>query len=514
MGDFSPVTMSSNAIEGVLGLGREIAPHLQFLDVSPVKSLLYPLEQQALAIQDASGLPIDQVNFLLLFVLSYPLAIIHRQIWNPTLRHLYSAVLGILTVIYMMGNDFYHTLFSALVTYIILCVVRNPFGTKMIWIWSYGYMTLSHVYRLYIDYMGWRVDFTIVQMVFTLKFCALACNLQDGAFPRGELSSVHKRNAIKSPPNPLEYISYLYYWCTILPGPFFEYNDYVAFIDRSMFKATKGYIPSGSYVAFIKVWIKLVVLLGGVFLAFQHHPAFLFHPAKESFVMGMDLFTRWNYIMGTFMLMRCTYYSGWLMSQAAVILSGFGYNGVDEKGNPKWNRVENIDFLTVEFGSSLKDIIGAWNQGTAYFLRVYVYFRVTKPRAKPGQDPKKLKGLSAPQGQLVVFLVSALWHGCYPGYYYFFVFMFFMNLVATWGSKRITPLIPKNKVVSAIYAFICFYLAHSALNYGALSFIALSHAASVTAYNNLYWLGHILGLVAFIVAVVDPIRPSRKPKTQ
>ena len=143
-----------------------------------------------------------------------------------------------------------------------------------------------------------------------------------------------------------------------------------------------------------------------------------------------------------------------------------------------------------------------------------VYFRVTKPRAKPGQDPKKLKGLSAPQGQLVVFLVSALWHGCYPGYYYFFVFMFFMNLVATWGSKRITPLIPKNKVVSAIYAFICFYLAHSALNYGALSFIALSHAASVTAYNNLYWLGHILGLVAFIVAVVDPIRPSRKPKTQ
>merc|ERR1712063_98044 len=67
MGDFSPVTMSSNAIEGVLGLGREIAPHLQFLDVSPVKSLLYPLEQQALAIQDASGLPIDQVNFTLLF---------------------------------------------------------------------------------------------------------------------------------------------------------------------------------------------------------------------------------------------------------------------------------------------------------------------------------------------------------------------------------------------------------------------------------------------------------------
>jgi len=501
----------SAAIEEVLGFGRSIAPHFQIFDVSPVKSLLAPLEHQALQLQSVSGLPIDQINFLLLFVLSYPLALVHRQIWNPTLRHLYSGILGILTVIYMVGNDFYHTFVSALVAYLIMSVVRNPTGTKLVWAWSFGYMTLSHIYRLYIDYMGWRVDFTIVQMVFTLKFCALACNLQDGAFPQGELSSVHKRNAIKSPPNPLEYISYLYYWCTILPGPFFEFNDYIAFIDRSMFKETKGAIPSGSYWAFAKVWAKTVVLLAGVFLAFQHHPSFLFR--KEEFMLSMDLFTRWNYIMVTFMLLRCTYYSGWLMSQAAVILSGFGYNGLDEKGNPKWDRVQNIDVLTVEFGTSLKELIGAWNQGTAYFLRVYVYFRVTKPRAKPGQDPKKLRGLSAPQGQLVVFLVSALWHGCYPGYYYFFVYMFFNNFVAGWGAKRITPLIPKNKVMGLIYSFICFYLAHSALNYGALSFIALSHMDSVIAYNNLYWLGHILTLGAFVIAVVDPIRPARKPKT-
>merc|ERR1712137_533334 len=481
MGDFSPVTMSSNAIEGVLGLGREIAPHLQFLDVSPVKSLLYPLEQQALAIQDASGLPIDQVNFLLLFVLSYPLAIIHRQIWNPTLRHLYSALLGILTVIYMMGNDFYHTLFSALVTYIILFFVRNPFGTKMIWIWSYGYMTLSHVYRLYIDYMGWRVDFTIVQMVFTLKFCALACNLQDGAFPQGEVASVHKKNSIKAPPSLLQYFSYLYYWCTILPGPFFEYNDYIAFTDRSMFSKTNGQIPAGSFKAFCKIWIKLVVLLGGVFLAFSYHPSFLWKDSE--YAMSMNLFERWALVMVSFSFMRSSYYTGWLMSEAAVVISGFGFNGYDANGNAKWDRLTNIDILGVEFGTSLKDMIAAWNQGTAKFLKVYVYFRVTKPRAKEGQDPKTLKGLSAPQGQLVVFVVSALWHGVYPGYYYFFVYTFFTNYIGAYGAKRITPLVPKNSVVQLIYSVICWAISMSALNYGACSFVALSHHDSMIFFE-------------------------------
>ena len=113
--------------------------NLSFLDVTPIKNLMSPLADQAAIVSESAGLPIDQVNFLLLFFLSYPLALIHRQIWNPTIRHLFSAVFGILTVIYMVGNDFYHSLFTALVTYIILVVVRNPFGTKLIWFWAFGW---------------------------------------------------------------------------------------------------------------------------------------------------------------------------------------------------------------------------------------------------------------------------------------------------------------------------------------------------------------------------------------
>lgn len=271
---------------------------LSWLDVSPVQQLLSPLTMFVASFSESSGLPIDKLNFLMVFLLSYPIAIVFRFLQNTTVRHIYSAFWGILIVIYMVGNDFYHSLFSAMITYLILYFVRNPIGTKLIWMWAFGYMTGSHLYRIYIDYLGWSVDFTIVQMVFTLKFCALACNLQDGAFPQGEISGAHRVRAIKKPPTLLEYISYLYYWCTILPGPFFEFNEYISFVNRSMFEKTNKQVPPGSFMAVLKIWIRLVVVFIGVFLAFEYTPNFLW--ADQALVDRLNFFERWGLMLFSF----------------------------------------------------------------------------------------------------------------------------------------------------------------------------------------------------------------------
>ena len=45
---------------------------------------------------------------------------------------------------------------------------------------------------MYVDYMGWSVDFTIVQMVLTLKMCAIACNVQDGHYPSTDVRFFNK----------------------------------------------------------------------------------------------------------------------------------------------------------------------------------------------------------------------------------------------------------------------------------------------------------------------------------
>jgi hypothetical protein len=43
-----------------------------------------------------------------------------------------------------------------------------------------GYMTGSHLYRMYVSYMSGIFDFTGTQMVLTMKLTSFAYNLYDG----------------------------------------------------------------------------------------------------------------------------------------------------------------------------------------------------------------------------------------------------------------------------------------------------------------------------------------------
>ena len=173
----------------------------------------------------------------------------------------------------------------------------------------------------------------------------------------------------------MEYISYLYYFCTILPGPFFEYKEYISFIDRSIFGPSKQ-IPSGSLKAFLLIWVRIIVVLAGVFLAFSYHPSYLWK--NQQLVDNLNFFARWGLIMISFPLMRCQYYCGWLMSEAAVVISGFGFNGYSDeaKTKPRWDRVTNISLTGVELGTAMKDLIANWNQGTARFLKFCNFLQI------------------------------------------------------------------------------------------------------------------------------------------
>jgi lysophospholipid acyltransferase len=136
-----------------------------------------------------------------------------------------------------------------------------------------------------------------------------------------------------------------------------------------MFAKTNGQIPSGSLMAFVKIWMRLSVSITGVLLALTFvHPTFLFN--RTEYALSLDFGTRWALCYVSFFFMRSQYYTGWLMSQGAVVLSGFGFNDYDAEGNAKWDRVKNIEIWNVEMGDSFRDLVAGWNKGTAYFLKV------------------------------------------------------------------------------------------------------------------------------------------------
>lgn len=66
----------------------------------------------------------------------------------------------------------------------------------LVFLFMMGYMSLCHVYRIWVDYMGWTLDFTGPQMLLTIKLTSLAYNLFDGTHNKGYLKEKLDNNPV------------------------------------------------------------------------------------------------------------------------------------------------------------------------------------------------------------------------------------------------------------------------------------------------------------------------------
>jgi lysophospholipid acyltransferase len=110
------------------------------------------------------------------------------------------------------------------------------------------YMSLSHLYRVYVDYLGWSLDFTGPQMILTIKLSSFAYNVYDGSKHSEEEAAAkdlparkkatfedRKRFAIAKLPSLLEFYGYGYCFTTFLAGPAFEFSEYQGAIEGTVF---------------------------------------------------------------------------------------------------------------------------------------------------------------------------------------------------------------------------------------------------------------------------------------
>ena len=87
---------------------------------------------------------------------------------------------GIILLQWIYGPDWIHSIICSLTTYIICLLSPARYQSSIVFIWVMGYMTMSHIYRMYVSYMSGIFDFTGTQMVITMKLTSFACNLHDG----------------------------------------------------------------------------------------------------------------------------------------------------------------------------------------------------------------------------------------------------------------------------------------------------------------------------------------------
>ena len=112
-------------------------------------------------------------------------------------------------------------------------------------------------------------------------------------------------------------------------------------------------------------------------------------------------------------LERCKYYHAWILADAVCKMSGLGY----DRSKKTWNLVSNVDAFAFEIGLNLKESLDFWNIGTMKWLRHVVYER-SPPHLRTG----------------LVYMVSAFWHGFYPGYY----ITFFSGALFTFAATDVS----------------------------------------------------------------------------
>jgi hypothetical protein len=129
---------------------------------------------------------------------------------------------------------------------------------------------------------------------------------------------------------------------------------------------------------------------------------------------------------------RFKFYFAWKLSEGACIMGGFGYQeevvseGLQKDGQKGeglnkcstwrvisvynscrrnivlWGGVENIDIFSFETGTNIQSLSRSWNKRTQGWLESYVYQRTNR-------------------SLLITYIVSAVWHGLYPGFLLFFL---------------------------------------------------------------------------------------------
>ncbi|KAH7709319.1 MBOAT family protein [Aphelenchoides avenae] len=187
-----------------------------------------------------------------------------------------------------------------------------------------------------------------------------------------------------------------------------------------------------------------------------------------------------------------------LGADAVCNLSGLGFNGVDEKGTPKWDLVTNVYPLQYETALSFKDALDSWNITTGLWLRRVAYDR----------SPKRYRTVAT-------YVLSAVWHGFSVGYYMTFLTAALFTVAARTVRRCIRPHFQHAKPMRLFYHACTFFTTQIFMSYATFPFVTMHLNPGFTVYRQMYFLPHIIAALAIVLLpkLASARRPADPQKT-
>lgn len=459
------------------------------------------LDAKAIELADSIGFDVGTMKYVLLLLAAYPLAAVFSRLPNATTKHFFSALVGVWMMQFVFYGQWIHSFVSAAVTYLMVLVLPNKYMPKVVFAFVLGYISLSHLYRAYVDYMGWSLDFTGPQMVLTIKLSSFAYNVWDGRKwaeiekdtgdrKKDRVLAARRQYAIRSVPNPLEFFGYVYCFSSILAGPAFEYTLYD--------NATSGeaYRKKGEKVKMPSNWAAaLARFAAGILCLVLFQVGAAYYPLKmmrAAEVADLPMYHRVGRAWVTLFFVRMKYFFAWKIADGASVLGGFGFQGYNTDGTVVgWDGVSNIDIMAFETSPSVVVNTRAWNKRTQGWLERYVYMRTGN-------------------SLVATYFVSAFWHGFYPGYYLFFMSLPVVTAVSRELKKKVSPYVPTDGAIGAAYHILCVLVVSLTVNYLVIPFQILGLSESLEIWGTFYFGVHAVSLGLYVICMLVPAKKIAK----
>ncbi|XP_069828728.1 lysophospholipid acyltransferase 2-like [Dendropsophus ebraccatus] len=426
-------------------------------------------------------LPIEQRLFLTGQISALILAFLFRYCLPPShcgpkVRHGIATLLGICLSTYCFGWLTVCLLGEVIFCYLMLLMV-NPRKIQMYTLLiTMVYLTYFHI-RRYANPLVDELDFTVALMTLTQKLSRFAFEYHDGTVRTDQsLTSTQRRLAIRSLPGILPYLSYTVGFLGLLAGPLCSFNDYQIFIGGEEKKRNPN------VAVFKKLWLCCFLLAAHITMSDQ------FSISSDPNTPVLYLFFE-LYLTGA--SRRPKYYFAWTLADAINNAAGFGYNGISDDGEERWDLLSNLNILRIETATSFKMYIDNWNIQTAVWLKEVCYDR------------------SPFNPLLSTFLLSAAWHGVHPGYYFTFLTAVPITLAARKVRQTVRPWFQHTLWSRLVYSLVTWFCTQIAMSYTVAPFIILGLGPSLQLYRSL---GFCLHILPALILLILPDRKKLEPK--
>lgn len=470
---------------------------------------------------DLLGLPVDYAKLAACLVMSFVLSPILPRLPRAWMRHMMN--MGV-SALFLLGvlqlyRGVVHLLGASLFTY--AAVYFRLGGAKympwIVFVACMAHMLYTHCVRELNHVPLTTIEISSMHMVLVMNLTSFAWSCRDGQLVAIDtLDEVQKAVRITQMPSLLAFLGYCFYFPGVLVGPSTRFRDYELWSTGELYApATRP--PRGRWAESLRevgtALVSLVLMVG-----FSEPFSYDRLIRADDVLHTWPLWHRILFVQGAGLVARFRFYGVWSLSNAACILSGLAYHGVDPATHhARWTRCKNVFVMQIELAHNWKEVLDAWNANTNMWLREAVYKRLAGQR-KPGFG-----------SFMGTFLASAIWHGIAPGYYLSFVTAALGQWLARRLRKSVRPLfyadvrrpdpswtnMSEYTLAQIVYACVSNIVTMSSVCYAVIPFFVLTLRGSLQAFHAVAWHYHILifgGLLAFQLGADKLLRPFSKVK--